>query len=243
MLAQGAQSRPGATAFASLLDTQPGPEVDRAHAAVGPDTIAKFLFTLGFHRRAQGRDQHLSACWCANQQMIAQLWPFVAAAPPVIVDWLPWSHTFGANHNFNLVLRHGGTLYIDDGKPAPGLIDKTVANLKEIAPTIYFNVPRGFDMLLPFLERDAGLRDRFFSRLQMIFIRRGGAAAGVVGAPGKPVGRRTRRARADGVGVGRDRNFADGHTACISRSNAPASSACPRRAAKSRWCKTASSWN
>ena len=86
---------------------------------------------------------------CANQQQLAQAWPFVEQAPPVVVDWLPWNHTFGGNHNFNMVLRNGGTLYVDGGKPVPGLVETTVRNLKEIAPTMYFNVPRGYDLLLP----------------------------------------------------------------------------------------------
>jgi feruloyl-CoA synthase len=142
--------------------------VDRAYAAVGPGTIAKFLFTSGSTGEPKGVI-NTQRMLCSNQQAIAQVWPFLADTPPVIVDWLPWNHTFGANHNFNMVLSNGGTLYIDDGKPMPGLIEKTVANLREIAPTIYFNVPRGFDMLIPFLEQDAELRRNFFSRLQMIF--------------------------------------------------------------------------
>jgi feruloyl-CoA synthase len=105
----------------------------------------------------------------ANQQMLAQGWPFVEDRPPVVVDWLPWSHTFGGNHNFNLVLRNGGTLYIDGGKPAPGMVEITAQNLKEVAPNMYFNVPRGFDLLLPFLERDAELRRNFFKDLDVLF--------------------------------------------------------------------------
>jgi feruloyl-CoA synthase len=97
------------------------------------------------------------------------LWPFLADEPPVLVDWMPWNHTFGGNADCNIVLSNGGTLYIDEGKPAPGLIEKTVANLREIAPTMYLNVPRGFDMLLPYLEDDARLRRNFFSRLKLIF--------------------------------------------------------------------------
>ncbi len=157
-----------ATGFASLLGTLDAGAVERAFAAVGPDTIAKFLLTSGStgEPKAVINTQRML---CANQQAIAQLWPFLATTPPVVVDWLPWNHTFGANHNFNLVLRNGGTLYIDDGKPMPVLVEKTVANLREIAPTIYFNVPRGFDMLLPALEQDQALRRQFFSRLQMIF--------------------------------------------------------------------------
>ena len=87
--------------------------------------------------------------------MLRQVFAFVATEPPILIDWLPWNHTFGGNHNFNMVLRNGGTLYIDGGKPVPGLIETTVRNLAEVAPTMYFNVPRGFDLLLPFLEKDA----------------------------------------------------------------------------------------
>ncbi len=105
----------------------------------------------------------------ANQQALAQIWPFTEDTPPVLVDWLPWNHTFGGNHNFNLMLKRGGTLYIDAGRPAPPLIPTTVRNLTEIAPTIYFNVPAGYGALLPFLERDAALRARFFERLDLIF--------------------------------------------------------------------------
>src|SRR5262249_26719898 len=101
--------------------------------------------------------------------MLAQAWPFVQDKPPVLVDWLPWNHTFGGNHNFNLVLRNGGTLYIDGGKPVPGLVETTGRNLKEIAPSLYFNVPRGYDLLLPYLERDAELRRNFFRELQVVF--------------------------------------------------------------------------
>jgi len=101
--------------------------------------------------------------------MIAQLWPFLTARPPVIVDWLPWNHTFGANHNFNLVLRHGGTLYIDDGKPAPGLVERSLANLRAVSPTLYFNVPLGFAMLVDQLERDAALAENFFRELDFLF--------------------------------------------------------------------------
>ncbi|CAG0929604.1 Long-chain-fatty-acid--CoA ligase [Rhodocyclaceae bacterium] len=156
-----------ATSFAELR-AAPGPEVDRAFAAVGPDTIAKFLFTSGSTGEPKGVI-NTQRMLCSNQQTIRQLWPFLSEKPPVIVDWLPWNHTFGANHNFNMVLANGGTLYIDEGKPVPGLIEKTVANLREVSPTIYFNVPRGFDALIPFLEQDDALRKNFFGELQLIF--------------------------------------------------------------------------
>lgn len=156
-----------ATAFADLRAT-PGAAVDQAFAAVGPDTVAKFLFTSGSTGEPKGVI-NTQRMLCSNQQAIRQLWPFLDERPPVIVDWLPWNHTFGGNHNFNMMLVNGGTLYIDEGKPAPGLVEKTVANLREVSPTIYFNVPRGYDALIPFLERDETLRKSFFRELQMIF--------------------------------------------------------------------------
>jgi feruloyl-CoA synthase len=156
------------TAFAELLAQRPGPGVDRAFLAVGPDTVAKILLTSGSTGAPKGVI-NTQRMLCSNQQSIRQVWHFLAEAPPVILDWLPWNHTFGGNHNFNMILVHGGTLYIDEGKPVPGLIDKTVANLREISPTLYFNVPRGFDMLIAYLERDAALRDNFFRNLKMIF--------------------------------------------------------------------------
>lgn len=154
--------------FSDLTATAPTAAVDAALARVGPDTAAKILFTSGSTDLPKGVI-NTHRMLCSNQQAIAQVWPFVEARPPVIVDWLPWNHTFGGNHNFNLILRNGGTLYIDAGKPAPHLISRTVENLKEIAPTIYFNVPRGFDMLIPHLESDEALRATFFSRLDTIF--------------------------------------------------------------------------
>ena len=156
------------TPFSDLLQQKAGAEVDRAFAAVGPDTIAKFLFTSGSTGEPKGVI-NTQRMLCSNQQAISQLWPFLDEKPPVILDWLPWNHTFGANHNFNMALANGGTLYIDDGKPVPGLIEKTVANLREVSPTIYFNVPRGYDALIPFLEKDEGLRKSFFRDLQLIF--------------------------------------------------------------------------
>jgi feruloyl-CoA synthase len=105
----------------------------------------------------------------ANQVMLRETLAFLKDEPPVIVDWLPWNHTFGGSFCVNLVLRHGGTMYIDDGKPAPQLMAKTLANLREISPTVYFNVPRGYDMLLPHLEKDEALRSTFFRNLDMLF--------------------------------------------------------------------------
>ena len=129
-----------------LSERTPRAAVDEAFAGTGPDTIAKVLFTSGSTGAPKGV-VNTHRMMCSNQQAIVQLWPLLAERPPVVVDWLPWSHTFGGNHNFNMVLANGGTLYIDEGKPAPGLFETTLANLRAISPTLYFNVPRGFDRL------------------------------------------------------------------------------------------------
>src|SRR4051794_40254264 len=158
----------GATRFSELTATRATGAVDDALAAVDPDSVAKILFTSGSTAMPKGVI-NTHGMLCANQQSLAQIWPFTAETPPVLVDWLPWNHTFGGNHNFNLILKRGGTMYIDGGRPAPPLMPITVRNLTEIAPTIYFNVPAGYGALLPFLERDAELRTRFFERLDLIF--------------------------------------------------------------------------
>jgi feruloyl-CoA synthase len=154
--------------LAEMLEVNPGSLVERDHAKVKPEAVAKILFTSGSTGIPKGVI-NTHAMLCANQQQLAQAWPFVGERPPVVVDWLPWNHTFGGNHNFNLVLRNGGTLYIDGGKPMPGLVETTVKNLAEVSPTIYFNVPRGYDLLLPYLEGDEKLRHNFFRELQVLF--------------------------------------------------------------------------
>jgi feruloyl-CoA synthase len=156
------------TSFAELMTREPNETVDDAHAKVGPDTIAKILFTSGSTGYPKGVI-NTHRMLCANQAQISAGLAFCRDEPPVVVDWLPWNHTFGSNHNFNLVLDNGGSLYIDEGKPLPGAIAATARNLKEIAPTIYFNVPKGFEALLPHLRADAELRRNFFSRLKVLF--------------------------------------------------------------------------
>ncbi|TMJ98905.1 MAG: feruloyl-CoA synthase, partial [Alphaproteobacteria bacterium] len=158
----------GVTSFADMAQSRAGPALQKAAAAIGADTIAKFLFTSGSTDLPKGVI-NTHGMLAANQQQLAQIWPFVEEAPLVLLDWLPWNHTFGANHNFNLVLRHAGTLFIDGGRPLPGLIEETVRNVAEISPTIYFNVPAGYAALLPFLERDEVLARTFFGKLRLIF--------------------------------------------------------------------------
>jgi feruloyl-CoA synthase len=161
-------AREGALTLDHLLGVSPTPRVEDACAAVGPDSVAKLLFTSGSTGVPKGVI-NTHRMLCSNQAMLQASWPFLAHEPPVLVDWLPWSHTFGANHNLNLVLFNGGTLYIDDGRPAPPLFPRTLSALRAIAPTLYFNVPAGFALLAPALESDAELAQRFFSRLRFMF--------------------------------------------------------------------------
>lgn len=168
VVACGVPTARAATMFAALEDTAPTAAVDAAMEATGPDTIAKFLFTSGSTKlpKAVVNTQRML---CSNMQMLQQVWPFLLEEPPVLLDWLPWNHTFGGNKDANMVLFNGGTLYIDDGKPTPQGIATTIANLREIAPTVYFNVPKGWDDLAQALALDPALRDNFYSRLKLQF--------------------------------------------------------------------------
>jgi len=163
-----------ATVFEELAATPATAAVDRAQAATGPGTVAKILFTSGSTGVPKGviTTQRML---CGNQEMLRTVFRFFAEAPPVICDWLPWHHTFGGSHNFGLVLYNGGTMYIDHGKPVRGAFEESLRNLRAIASTVYFNVPKGFELLVGHLAGDDGFRQHFFSRLQMAFY----AAAGL----------------------------------------------------------------
>ena len=161
-----------ATPFTDLLATPATTAVDAAMRATGPDTITKFLFTSGSTKLPKAVI-NTHGMWCANQQQMRQSMPVLAQATdeggPVLVDWLPWNHTFGGNHNVGLTLYNGGTLYIDDGKPTPALIQETLRNLREIAPTVYFNVPAGFEAIATAMKTDDVLRRKLLSRVRMFF--------------------------------------------------------------------------
>ena len=161
------------TPFSSLLAITATPAADAAMHSTGPDTIVKFLFTSGSTKlpKAVINTQRM---WCANQQQMRQSMPVLAEEPLVLIDWLPWNHTFGGNHNFGMTIYNGGTLYLDDGKPTPTLIGETLRNLREIAPTLYFNVPTGFEAIANAMKTDAQLRKNLLSRVKMFFY--GGAA-------------------------------------------------------------------
>ena len=168
VFSRGAAGHAGARDFARLAQTRETAAVMQAFALITPETHAKYLLTSGStgHPKVVINTQRML---CANQQMLRQTLRFLDFEKPVLLDWLPWSHTFGGNHNMNLVLRSGGTMYLDDGRPLPGAIDQTLAHLREVSPTLYFNVPRGYEMMLPALEADEALARHFFSRLRMLF--------------------------------------------------------------------------
>jgi feruloyl-CoA synthase len=157
--------RDGALRLDDLLATPAGED---PASEPGPDTIAKLLFTSGSTGVPKGV-VNTHRMLCSNQAMLQAIWPFLAEEPPIMVDWLPWSHTFGGNHNLNLALFNGGTIHIDDGKPAPPLFHRTISALTDVPPTLYFNVPAGFALLAPALENDPRLAERFFSRLRFMF--------------------------------------------------------------------------
>jgi feruloyl-CoA synthase len=159
---------PGATMFSDLAATSAGSALEEAYARVGPDTVFKILFTSGSTGFPKGVI-YTHRVWTSNQEQVRQCWPFVEDEPPVILEWLPWNHTFAGSKDFGLILYNGGTLYLDEGKPVPGAFEETLRNLREIAPTIVLNVPKGYEALIPHLRKDAALRGHYFSHLKALF--------------------------------------------------------------------------
>ena len=168
IVASHPHGRPGVTAFETLLQGDGSVDLDAAFDAVTPDTVAKILMTSGSTSSPKGV-LTTQGMMCVNQAQLAAAMPFLGERPPRIVDWLPWNHVFGGSHNFNMMLANGGTLYIDDGKPVPGLFERTVENLGLVTGTLSFNVPVGYGMLLKALKADAALRRRFFEDLDLVF--------------------------------------------------------------------------
>ncbi len=157
------------TFFSEMEKVNSTPSVNAAHATVTGDTVAKVLFTSGSIGLPKGVIT-THRMLCSNQRMIYQAFGFSPEnRPPVFVDWLPWHHTFGGSFTFGASLYNGGTLYIDDGRPLPGAIEETVRNLREVAPTAYFNVPRAYEVLIPYFRAEPRLRDHFFSQLKFLF--------------------------------------------------------------------------
>ena len=160
-------ARDGAVAFETLTSARNEDAVERAFSAITPDTVAKVMFTSGSTSEPKGVI-NTQRMLCSNQQAIAQIWQLLRR-PPILLDWLPWHHTYGGNHNFNMVLRNGGTLYIDRGRPLPGEFEQTLANLRDVAPTLSLNVPRAYDLLVTAMRADATLCGSFFQRLELMF--------------------------------------------------------------------------
>lgn len=158
----------GAVTFASLLKNRSNPSLDDAHRQVGPETLAKILFTSGSTGNPKGVPQS-QRMMTVNQAQYVACCPWFAARPPVIVDWLPWNHVFAGNANFNLILSNGGTLILDDGKPVKGLFDRTLENLSMHTGTLSFNVPIAYALLIEAFRKDRQLKRRFFSDLDLIF--------------------------------------------------------------------------
>ena len=223
------------------MATPEHPRLDAAHDAIGPDTIAKFLLTSGStgNPKAVINTQRMI---CANQVMLRETLAFLKDEPPVIVDWLPWNHTFGGNHNIGLTLFNGGSMYLDDGKPMPGGIEETVRNLREISPTVYFNVPKGYESLLPYLRDDKALREKFFAPAARDVLLRCGVVAVRLEQPRRTRGAGNRFSRADADGVRRDRNLAVLHVGAARDLPLRPCRASRARATTQNCCRTTASW-
>ncbi len=191
--------------FGALTATAATSAVDEAYAAVDPDTIAKILFTSGSTGVPKGVI-NTQGMLTSNQEIVRSILAFVAEEPPVLCDWMPWNHTFGGNHDVGFVLYNGGSLYIDEGKPTPAGIETTIRNIEDVAPTVYLNVPKGFEALLPYLRDRPGFRERFFSRLKLLYYAGAGLSQPVWDELQQPRRRSLRGANRDVHGTGFHRN-------------------------------------
>ncbi len=155
-------------ALADLAATPVTGDVEDSIAKITPETVGKLLFTSG----STGMPKaviNTQAMMCANAAMMMQVRPRDPDAPQATyLDWMPWNHTMGGNALFNPVLIEGGALYIDDGRPMPGMIEETLRNLREISPTYYANVPAGYAALAAAMEKDDALCRSFFKNLSLM---------------------------------------------------------------------------
>ena len=200
------------TPFLTLAATKPTPAVESAHQEIQPDAVAKILFTSGSTGMPKGViNTHRMIC--SNQQMINQVFGFLEDEPPVLVDWLPWNHTFGGNHNTGIALYNGGTFYIDDGQPGLALIPRNAFAISaKFPPPCIFNVPKGYEDLLPALRSDARLREDFFRRLKLLFYAGAGLSQPIWDAYRDLALRNLRRAHHHGHRSRLHGNRADGHS-------------------------------
>ena len=229
------------TTLADLMATPLHPRLDAVHEAIGPDTIAKFLLTSGStgNPKAVINTQRMI---CANQVMLRETLAFLKDEPPVIVDWLPWNHTFGGNHNIGLTLYNGGSMYLDEGKPMPGGIEETVRNLQEISPTVYFNVPKGYESLLPYLRDDAALAEEILCPAACDVLLGRGAVALCLEQPRRTFGAGNRLSRADADRPRRHRNRAVLHVGQSAHQPLRPCRAAGARAMTPSSCPTTASW-
>lgn len=161
--------------FDAAQATEATDAVDKAFDAITPDSVAKFLFTSG----STGTPKaviNTHRMICSNQIMAREGFAYFKTEPPVLLSWAPWHHTAAGNKEFFIPLFNGGTFYIDDGNPTPKGIVKTVRNLKDVSTTWYFNVPKGYEALIPHLEQDAQLRQTFFKDLKLLWYAGAGMA-------------------------------------------------------------------